>query len=332
MRAMSSLAPSTTSLAASQRQQLTGIACGMGAGAVWGLVFLAPELLRGFGPLLQSVARYLCYGLFAVAMITPRWHLVRKLSAQQWLILFWLAFTGNTFYYVLLTAAVHNGGIAMTSLILGFVPVVVTVVGSRERHAVPLARLVPSLLLCIVGALFISWQALSEEQKAPVMQQFFGLLCALGSLACWTVYTVANSRCLRRWRHMSSHDWNLMVGIATGAQSLLLLPLALFLEDSHSGGEWANLAAVSVGVAILASMIGNSLWNRMSRLLPLTLVGQMILFETLFALLYCFLWEQRLPTLLELGALVAVILGVLTCFAAHRPPANDQSTKDTVVA
>jgi drug/metabolite transporter (DMT)-like permease len=75
---------------------------------------------------------------------------------------------------------------------------------------------------------------------------------------------------------------------------------------------------VSVGVAVIASIMGNALWNRMSRLLPLTLVGQMILFETLFALLYGFMWEHRLPTMLESAAFLLVVLSVTSCIAAHR--------------
>lgn len=39
-----------------------GILCGMGAGALWGLVFLAPELVRAFGPLELTLGRYLSYG------------------------------------------------------------------------------------------------------------------------------------------------------------------------------------------------------------------------------------------------------------------------------
>lgn len=34
--------------------RLRGIACGAGAGALWGLVFLAPELVEGFGPVQLS--------------------------------------------------------------------------------------------------------------------------------------------------------------------------------------------------------------------------------------------------------------------------------------
>jgi drug/metabolite transporter (DMT)-like permease len=82
---------------------------------------------------------------------------------------------------------------------------------------------------------------------------------------------------------------------------------------------------VAGGVAVCASILANALWNRMNRLLPLTLAGQMILFETLFALLYGFAWERRAPTAPELAAMGLMTASVLTCLAAHRkrdaPPA-----------
>ena len=61
------------------------------------------------------------------------------------------------------------------------------------------------------------------------------------------------------------------------------------------------------------------MWNRASRMLPLTLSGQMILFETLFALLHGFVWEGRGPTQTELAAMICVAASVLTCVRAHRP-------------
>ncbi len=52
----------------------------------------------------------------------------------------------------------------------------------------------------------------------------------------------------------------------------------------------------------------------------LTLVGQMILFETLSALIYGFIWEQRLPTTLEATAFALVAASVISCALAHRGP------------
>jgi drug/metabolite transporter (DMT)-like permease len=297
----------------------TGILCGMAAGALWGLVFLAPELAHGFTPLQLTAGRFLAYGLIACALLLPRWRrLAAQLGRADWLQLARLALLGNTLYYVLLASAVQRGGIAMTSLVIGLLPVAVTVIGSRAQGAVPLRRLAPSLLCGLAGMACIAWQTLGGGAAASPL----GLLCAVGALASWTAYAVGNARALAQRPQVSVQDWNLATGVATGAQALLLLPFALLLDaGTHAGADWLRLAGVVVGVALAASIVGNALWNRMSRLLPLTLVGQMILFETLFALLYGFLWERRMPSAAEWLAMACVVASVLSCVHAHRRPA-----------
>jgi drug/metabolite transporter (DMT)-like permease len=321
---MNALSPTHDLRAAADRSTSLGVAAGIGAGALWGLVFLAPELVAGFSPLQQSIGRYFCYGLIAAVLIVPRWRsLASRISPREWLSLSWLALAGNTLYYILLSYAVQSGGIAMTSLVIGFLPVAVTIIGSRDAGAVPLRKLVPSLALCAAGAVCIGWQSLAVASNTSSGKQLFGLICAVGALLSWTAYVVGNARCLAKLKHISPHDWNLLTGIVTGAQSVVLIPIAIGLQRaSHSADEWLRFGAVSAGVAVLASMIGNALWNRMSRLLPLTLAGQMILVETFFALTYGLLWEQRLPTGLEVAALAFVTMSVLACLSAHARPAR----------
>lgn len=304
-----------------------GVLCGIGAGALWGLVFLAPELVRSFTPLQLTIGRYLAFGGIAAALIAPRWRqLYARLSRRDWLSLGWLAMAGNTVYFILLSTAVQMGGIAMTSLIIGFLPVATTIIGCRDHSAVPVSRLIPSLLLCIAGALCIGWQALRVPASGSTTTQVVGLLCAVGALISWTAYAVGNSRCLARLEHLSAHNWNLLTGIVTGAQAVVLIPVAMLADPVHHDAAWLQFGTVCIGVAVFASMFGNALWNGMSRLLPLTLVGQMILFETLFALIYGFIWEQRLPTLLEAIAFLLLVLGVTSCLAVHRqgPPAQER--------
>ncbi|MEP9360194.1 DMT family transporter [Sphingomonas sp. KR3-1] len=312
-----------------RRSLALGVLCGAAAGALWGLVFLAPEFARAFSPLELTIGRYLAYGLLSAALLAPRWRRVfAHLHAAEWRALLWLGLAGNTLYYVLLASAVQLGGAAMTSLVIGFLPVLVTIAGSRAQGAVPLARLAPSLLLCAAGAACIGGQALFLPSTRPVAAQLAGFACALGALASWGAFAIGNSHMLARVRAISAHDWSLLIGIVTGAQSLALIPLALLLGTAHHGPmDWALFAAVSIGVALFASVIGNALWNRMSRLLPLTLAGQMITFETLFALLYAFAWEGRGPTLLEAAAFALVVASVVTCLAAHRRPANPSPAK-----
>jgi drug/metabolite transporter (DMT)-like permease len=304
------------------RNLFLGVLFGAGAGALWGLVFLTPELVRAFSPLQLTIGRYLAYGLVSAALIAPRWRtLVRQLGRREWMALCGLSLAGNTVYYILLSGAVQLGGIAMTSLVIGFIPVAVTIAGSRDEGAVSLRRLAPSLLLCAAGAACIGWQAIAVPATGPVGTQLLGLGCAIGALASWSIYAINNSRWLVRLDDATAQDWNLLTGIVTGAQSLFLVPVSLALDKAqHDAIAWAGFAMVSVGVAVFASVVGNQLWNRMSRLLPLTLVGQMILFETLFALIYCFLWEQRAPTVLEAAAFALVVASVLSCIQAHRGP------------
>jgi len=297
--------------------------CGAGAGALWGFVFLAPALVQGTHPLNLTVGRYLCYGLVSLLLCLPRWRAVTSgLQASDWGALFKLTLIGNIVYYVCLSFAVQIGGIALTSLIVGFLPVTVTVIGSRDAGALPLAKLRVPLALCVAGAVCIGWQALLAPVAGNVGRQVVGMGCAVGALLAWTWFAVHNGRHIKRLHTVSTHDWNLLTGVMTGALALLLSPLAIFVADTHASDLTVRLVAVSVTLSLAASVLGNSLWNAMSRLLPMTLVGQMILFETLFALLYGFVWEQRWPSPLEALAFVCVSLSVVTCVSAHRQPSQ----------
>lgn len=62
---------------------------------------------------------------------------------------------------------------------------------------------------------------------------------------------------------------------------------------------------------LAASWLGTLLWNKASHLLPAALVGQLIVFETLAALCYAFIWYQRLPNTFEILGIVLLVGGVL---------------------
>lgn len=298
-----------------------GVIYGMMAGALWGVIFLAPTLVPGFTPLQLSTARYLTYGIISLAIMAPK---LKRVASQfgtaEWIALGWLSLIGNIVYYVLISTAVQMSGVAFTSIIIGFLPVAVTIIGSRDHGAVSLKRLWPSLLFGAIGIFGVSWQSLTQTHSGLDMSRVIGLLCALGALASWTAFAVGNARWLTKLHHVGADEWNLMTGVVTGALALVLvIPAFVTGGEGHTADQWLNFALIASAVAFMASILGNAFWNRMSRLLPLTMVGQMILFETLFALLYGFVWEQRGPTLIESAAIVSVVVSVLLCMQAHRP-------------
>lgn len=297
-----------------------GIAAGIAAGALWGLVFLAPELTHGFTSMQLSAGRYLAYGLVAALLIAPGWRRVSaRLTRREWWTLAWLSPAGNVVYYIFLANAVRSGGVAMASLVIGLSPLAVTLLGNRDRHAVSLRSLMPSLLLGLAGLSCISWEALMQSGPGSL----FGLLCAVGALAAWTLYAVCNSRVLARLHTVSAHEWSLLTGVMTGAQALLLaLPAFAFAPGGHASADWLQFVGVVTGVAILCSVIGNGLWNVASRALPMSLMGQMIIFETVFAALYGWLYEARWPSALECAAMLLLVGGVVSCVSAHRNAAR----------
>jgi drug/metabolite transporter (DMT)-like permease len=302
-----------------------GIASGIVAGAFWGLVFLAPRLAAGFPPLQLSAGRYLAYGLVATVIVAPSWRRLKgALGWREWRALAWLSFIGNILYYVLLARAVQTGGVAMTAFVIGLLPLAVTVVGSRARQAPSLRALLPSLACSAAGLVCISWQSLSASGPGSLT----GILCAAGALVSRTAYAVGNSRWLARLDHVSAHDWSLLTGAVTGLEAIVLAVPAFYGDALvHSDADWLRFAGLIGAMALFCSVLGNGLWNIASRALPLALTGQMIVFETIFASLYGYLWEGRWPTPLEGLALALLVAGVVTCARAHRDEMGDARTR-----
>jgi drug/metabolite transporter (DMT)-like permease len=308
----------------SSRNLLLGLLCGLVAGAFWGGVFLAPKLLSDFTPLQMTAGRYIAYGLASAVLLAPGWRAtMAKMTGRDWRDLALLSLLGNLVYYVGLSIAVQTSGVALASLIIGLLPVTVTLMGARRGEGIALRHLAAPLALIVAGGVCINVSVFTQGHGAGIGRQVVGVLGALLALMVWTVYAVWNARRLAATPRFTSHEWSLLTGLATGLLSLaLVVPAFLLGGEVHAPAAWGGFWAVSFAVAIGASVIGNGLWNAASRLLPLSLSGQLIVFETLFALLYGFLHEGRWPHGLETAAIVLMLAGVLWSVRAHRAAAT----------
>jgi drug/metabolite transporter (DMT)-like permease len=305
-----------------------GVLCGLLAGALWGMVFIVPEILSAFSPLELAVGRYIAYGVIAVALMLPRLRgLLQRLERDDFAALLRQALTGNILYYMLLALGVKLADVAPTSLIIGLLPISVTLIGHKDHGAVPLRRLALPLLVVAAGIACINIDLFSHASASgvDVARTLLGVLSATGALFCWTWYAIDNARYLRRNPHFSSTEWSALYGISSGLMALLigLAAFAIWHEQVTgvagiaSGRDWTLFWIANSLLALGASVIGNQLWNIASRSVPMTLTGQLILFETLFALLYGFIYQQRLPRTLEIAAMVLLIAGVLWSVRVH---------------
>jgi drug/metabolite transporter (DMT)-like permease len=308
-----------------------GIVFGVLSGAAWGFVFLVPALLPQFPPLLLASGRYLLYGLVSLLLAWP-WlpRLVRRFERGDLRLLVELALTGNLVYYVLLASAVQMAGVASTSLIIGATPVVITLLGRRDAGAVSMRRLLVPLGMVLAGVACINLDVLlsAHAQARPLGERALGMALAAGAVLSWAWYAARNARFLQSQSRFDGNQWSLLWGIVTGALggliwlAVLALPGDAFLPDAGTtSADWTRFWGLNLFLAIACSWFGNWMWNAAARRLPLTLSGQMLVFETLFALLYGFTWAQRWPTPLEIVAVLLLVCGVVLSARRHAQPA-----------
>jgi drug/metabolite transporter (DMT)-like permease len=73
-----------------------------------------------------------------------------------------------------------------------------------------------------------------------------------------------------------------------------------------------------LAIGLGASWLGTLLWNRASQLLPASLMGQLIVFETLAAMFYAYVQRGTWPAWLTWLGIALLIAGVVLGVRAFR--------------
>ncbi len=211
----------------------------LAAGLMWGLVFVGPLLLPEYPAALQSVARYLAFGLIALPLAWLDRRNLRLLTRADWIEALKLAAIGNLLYYLCLASAIQRAGGPVPTMITGTLPVVIAISANlrnaRRDGRLPWKRLAPSLALIALGIACVNQvelQALRQDADADLSRYAIGALLALVAVACWTWYPLRNADWLRNHPGRSPRTWATAQGVAT-------LPLAL----AGYGVLWAGMAA-----------------------------------------------------------------------------------------
>ncbi|KQX29354.1 transporter [Variovorax sp. Root434] len=283
-------------------------------------MFVAPRMVGHFGMVDITAARFLVFGAVSGLAVFARPAAVRWPNGRQALAALGLSVLGFSGYYLLLAFGIAAAGTEVPSLVIGTIPVWMMLLG--RPAGLHMRALLPGLLLTGAGMALMIWGAWSAHGGAGGVDgaRFGGgIALALCSMVSWTVYGLLNAAWLQRHREVHAADWANWLGIATGLGALLLWAAA--------GSDVATLQSQPDGMLFiwiaLASGFGSSwlatiLWNVASQRLSASLCGQLIVSETLFALLYSFLWDGRWPLATEWLAALLFVLGILASIKAHR--------------
>jgi len=296
---------------------LAGVAAGLGAGALWGLVFVAPRMVSGYSAVDLTAGRFLSYG--AVAALLMLWSLRRRPlpTGSQALAAAGMSVLGFSGYYLLLVLAIRDAGTEVPTLVIGTIPLWVMLLG-KPGH-LKWAALLPGIALTAVG-LALMMGAPHEAAGAGTMPKFWrGVAFAAASLACWTAFALLNAAWLKKHPEVNATEWANWLGIATGLGALLLWGVAgSSPRELLSQPDRGMFFALAIGTGVGSAWLATILWNVASQRLSASLCGQLIVSETLFALLYSFAWDGRWPQPTQLAACVLFTLGILASIKAHR--------------
>ena len=317
---------------------VTGTAFALAAGLMWGLVFVAPLLLPQYPAALLSSARYLAFGLIALPLAWFDRRALSGLTRGDWIEALKLSAVGNLLYYLFLAAAIQRAGGPLPTMIIGTLPVVIAISanlrdpsgpGGRDGR-LPWRRLAPSLALIAAGIALVNQAelaALRADPTADFGRYALGALLTVGAVACWTWYPIRNADWLRAHAGRSPRSWATAQGLAT-----LPLSAAGFVAfwgwSAMAGSDFplplgptpALFVGLMFAIGLLASWLGTLCWNEASQRLPTTLVGQLIVFETLAALAYAFVLRGQWPGPAVLAGIALLIAGVVWALRARPEP------------
>ncbi|MES2949998.1 MAG: DMT family transporter [Pseudomonadota bacterium] len=298
---------------------LGGILAGLAAGALWGLVFIAPQLAPGLSAVDLVAGRYLFYGLASLAVMLAQARSRALPTLLQASVAAGLSVLGFSGYYLLLVLAIHDAGPALPTLMVGAIPLWVMLLG-KPAH-LRWQQLLPGLLLTAVGLGLMMEvpTAASEPGQASAWIYWRGVAYAVAAMLSWTGFAVLNAGWLKKHGAVSTTDWANWMGVAAGVAALVLwgavgteLKVLLALADI------AQSTMVCIAIGVGSGWLATVLWNHASRRLSASLCGQLIVSETLFGLAFAFAVLGQDFTLAQMAASVLFVLGILASIRAHR--------------
>lgn len=302
---------------------LGGILAGLTTCALWGLTFVAPRAVDPFSTWDLTVARYGIFGAASVLfMLHPRFRptgiAVHRLVIGLLLGACYVAFFIGASYGVTLAGA------AIPPLVIGTMPVLLAIIGNWRDRSVPWRSLLFPMLLIVVGMLVVNVAVLQASNVHDRTAVILGTFASAGALLVWITYGYVNAAVMRALDAPDSLRWTGVQGMGAALASMLLLPLVSFGDGSRiSQAAFANFALWALLLGLAGSWLATFFWVIASQRLPLALAAQLIVAETIFGLLYGFLFEGRWPTTAEwMGASIQIagVAAAIAVFTRSRLP------------
>ena len=269
---------------------LTGIFAGLAAGALWGLVFVVPRMLTvgssSYSAVDLTAGRFAVYGLVAALAMVLSFGRRASPTMRQAMAAIGMSMLGFTGYYLILVLAIKDAGTAIPALLIGTIPLWIMLLGKPQN--LRWSALGPGLTLTLAGLVLMASTELTANREGGV-NFWRGIGFALLALVSWTAFAIVNSAWLKRHSEVKATDWANWLGVATGFDALVMwLVAGSPIQQLAARDDLLRFTLLSLVAGFGSTWLATIFWNMASQRLSASLCGQLIVSETLFALLYPF--------------------------------------------
>lgn len=308
---------------------LKGILIILAACLIWGLIFIIPGLMEDFSPLEVALGRYFFLGIIScILMAGQGFRKWQSIPRTVWAKAAIFALIVNIFYYFSLVMGLRYSNPSVIALVLGLSPITLTFYGNlKQKECSYLQLILPSLLIGL-GIFCVNWEAFTTLSYQAISEYGEGLLCGLFSLVAWNWYVVANTQFLKANTHIRPSDWSTVIGIVTFGWVLIILPFCYLFwpseelqKFSHNNSSLYYYLGGCMVLGFMCSWLGSFLWNIGCQSIPVSLAGQLTIFETIFGILYVYLLKYSYPTTLEILGITSILTGICLSMYHFRKPA-----------
>ncbi|AKC59878.1 DMT family transporter [Blochmannia endosymbiont of Polyrhachis (Hedomyrma) turneri] len=304
---------------------IAGLLFSLGANLLWGLIFIGPLLVPEYPGVLQAAARYVAFGIITLPLSWFDRNRLFKLLRKDWIEAIKLVLVGNLIYYACLTNAIQRTGSLISTIIIGTLPAVLAITANlsyttyNKKDKLSWNVLLVGLCFIVFGLICVNLEELQYTLNIFSFQEYFsGIILAVVSVICWTWYALRNAKWLKQHSYSTSMTWTI-------AQGIVLLPLSfifyvgicIFFNIVNSdfilplGPRPKVFILLMFAIGFLCSWVGTFFWNEASQRLPTVFMGPLIVFETIFGLLYTFIHRKICPSFLTLFGILLLIVGVV---------------------
>lgn len=307
-----------------------GILSGLCAGALWGLVFLAPKALHNHTSADIAFGRYVVFGTLSFMLLLHKADYVRQLLKPSVILnAALLSCLSFSLYYLALAASIKFSGVALATFIIALLPITIPLVcrdkvANKGSFTISLVMIVGGLLL-LNSPLFLG----HTESTLPLGSMAWGLVLAITACALWTAYAPLNTKFLLKNPEIDSGIWTSLLGVFA---LITMLPIWLWtnsgnlLQASQLLFSWQYLVWMII-IGAGSSWLATYFWNYACRRIPTPLAGQLIVSEAVFSLIYNYIDEWTLPHTYEVIAAAILVGGVLAGIHAFQHGKPDQITR-----